>query len=47
VELLRPSDLAEVDGGVFMHGGTEVVPLLRDGLISTDTLVDEPAEIDA
>ena len=40
MELLRPSDLAEVDGGVFMHGGTEVVPLLRDGLISTDTLVD-------
>src|SRR5207244_7440913 len=23
-----------------MHGGTEVVPLLRDGIITTDTLVD-------
>jgi xanthine dehydrogenase YagS FAD-binding subunit len=40
VELLRPSDLAELDGGVFLHGGTEVVPLLRDGIIATDTLVD-------
>jgi xanthine dehydrogenase YagS FAD-binding subunit len=40
VELLRPSDVNDVDGGVFLHGGTEVVPLLRDGIISTDTLVD-------
>jgi len=40
VELLRPSDLAELDGGIFVHGGTEVVPLLRDGIIATDTLVD-------
>ncbi len=40
MELLRPSELAELDGGVFLHGGTEVVPLMRDGLISTDTLVD-------
>jgi xanthine dehydrogenase YagS FAD-binding subunit len=40
VELLRPSDVAEVDGGVFIHGGTEVVPLLRDGIITTETLVD-------
>jgi xanthine dehydrogenase YagS FAD-binding subunit len=40
VELLRPSDLAEVDGGVFLHGGTEVVPLLHDGLLSAETLVD-------
>src|SRR6186997_3166567 len=40
VELLQPSDLKEVDGGLFIHGGTEVVPLLRDGLLSTDTLVD-------
>ena len=40
MELLRPSELAELDGGVFIHGGTEVVPLLRDGILSTETLVD-------
>jgi xanthine dehydrogenase YagS FAD-binding subunit len=40
VELLRPSDLAELDGGLFVHGGTEVVPLLQDGLLQADTLVD-------
>ena len=40
MELLRPSELQELNGGVFVHGGTEVVPLLRDGIISTETLVD-------
>ena len=40
MELLRPSDLAELDGGLFLHGGTEVVPLLNDGLLSAETLVD-------
>jgi xanthine dehydrogenase YagS FAD-binding subunit len=40
VELLRPSDLSQVDGGVFVHGGTEVVPLLRDRLLATERLVD-------
>jgi xanthine dehydrogenase YagS FAD-binding subunit len=40
VELLRPSSLAELDGGLFVHGGTEVVPLLRDGILHTETLVD-------
>jgi len=40
VELLHPSDVQELDGGVFVHGGTEVVPLLRDGILSTETLVD-------
>ena len=40
MELLQPSDLKEVDGGLFIHGGTEVVPLLRDGILSADTLVD-------
>jgi xanthine dehydrogenase YagS FAD-binding subunit len=40
VELLRPSNVAELDGGVFVHGGTEVVPLLNDGLLSAETLVD-------
>jgi xanthine dehydrogenase YagS FAD-binding subunit len=45
VELLRPSSLAEIDGGVPVHGGTEVVPLLRDGILSTDRLVDIRAVI--
>jgi xanthine dehydrogenase YagS FAD-binding subunit len=40
VELQRPSELAELDGGLFLHGGTEVVPLQRDGILETDTLVD-------
>jgi xanthine dehydrogenase YagS FAD-binding subunit len=43
VELLRPSSLAELDGAgdtVFLAGGTEVVPLLRDGILSADRLVD-------
>ena len=40
MELLRPSDLSELDGGVFLHGGTELVPLLQDGLVSAETLVD-------
>src|SRR4029077_12903941 len=37
---LRPSILAEVDGGLIVHGGTEVVPLLRDGILRAETLVD-------
>jgi xanthine dehydrogenase YagS FAD-binding subunit len=40
VELLRPSSVSELDGGLFVHGGTEVVPLLRDGILKADTLVD-------
>jgi xanthine dehydrogenase YagS FAD-binding subunit len=45
VELLRPSSLAELelDGAnstVLLAGGTEVVPLLRDGILRADTLVD-------
>ena len=40
MELLQPSDLAELDGGLFVHGGTEVVPLLRDGILRAETLVD-------
>jgi xanthine dehydrogenase YagS FAD-binding subunit len=31
---------ASRDGGVFMHGGTEVVPLVRDGILGAETLVD-------
>jgi xanthine dehydrogenase YagS FAD-binding subunit len=44
MELLRPSSLDEAaavgDGGLFVHGGTEVVPLLRDGILQADALVD-------
>ena len=40
MELLRPSDVAELDGGLFIHGGTEVVPLLREGLLEAEQLVD-------
>jgi xanthine dehydrogenase YagS FAD-binding subunit len=40
VELLRPSDLSQLDSGLFVHGGTEVVPLLRDRIVEADTLVD-------
>jgi xanthine dehydrogenase YagS FAD-binding subunit len=40
VELRRPSSLTELDGGLPIAGGTEVVPLLRDGLVDAETLVD-------
>ena len=41
MELLRPSSVEELDGGgVLLHGGTEVVPLLREGLIDAERLVD-------
>jgi xanthine dehydrogenase YagS FAD-binding subunit len=40
VELLRPSSVEELDGGVFLHGGSEVVPLLREGLLEAEQLVD-------
>jgi xanthine dehydrogenase YagS FAD-binding subunit len=43
MELRRPSSLEEArvgDGAVALAGGTEVVPLLRDGLLAADTLVD-------
>jgi xanthine dehydrogenase YagS FAD-binding subunit len=40
VELLRPSSVDELDGGVPLHGGTEVVPLLRDGILQTERLLD-------
>ena len=39
MELLRPSSLAELNGGTPLAGGTEVVPLLRDGLLETRALV--------
>jgi xanthine dehydrogenase YagS FAD-binding subunit len=40
VELLQPSSLADLDGALPLHGGTEVVPLLRDGILTADRLAD-------
>jgi xanthine dehydrogenase YagS FAD-binding subunit len=43
VELLRPSSLDEIVAGpgtVLLAGGTEVVPLAREGLLEVETLVD-------
>jgi xanthine dehydrogenase YagS FAD-binding subunit len=40
LELVRAGSLADVDGGLAMHGGTEVVPLLRDGILQAQKLVD-------
>jgi xanthine dehydrogenase YagS FAD-binding subunit len=43
VELLRPSSLDELDGAsnsLLLAGGTEVVPLLRDGILQAERLVD-------
>lgn len=37
---LRRASSTDIDGGLPVHGGTEVVPLLRAGLLKTDTLVD-------
>jgi xanthine dehydrogenase YagS FAD-binding subunit len=43
VELLRPSSLEELDTvgpGLMLAGGTDLVPIVRNGLIDIDTLVD-------
>ena len=44
MELLQPSSLAELEtyasSSLLLAGGTEVVPLLRDGILRADTLVD-------
>jgi xanthine dehydrogenase YagS FAD-binding subunit len=44
VELLRGSSIEELatlpEGGVFLHGGSEVLPLLREGLLEAERLVD-------
>jgi xanthine dehydrogenase YagS FAD-binding subunit len=40
LELVRATSLDDVDGGLVLHGGTEVVPLLRDGILQTEKLVD-------
>jgi xanthine dehydrogenase YagS FAD-binding subunit len=40
MKLIRASSFDELDGGVLIAGGTEVVPQLREGLLQADTLVD-------
>jgi xanthine dehydrogenase YagS FAD-binding subunit len=37
---LRQASSTEIDGDFPVHGGTEVVPLLRAGLLKADALVD-------
>jgi xanthine dehydrogenase YagS FAD-binding subunit len=39
-DLVKAGSLDELDGGLPIHGGTEVVPLLRDGILETAKLVD-------
>jgi xanthine dehydrogenase YagS FAD-binding subunit len=50
MELVRPATVADAvaalgNGSVALAGGTELVPLLRDGLIRADTLVDVGAAV--
>jgi xanthine dehydrogenase YagS FAD-binding subunit len=48
VELRQPSSLAEVDGAsnsLLLAGGTDLVPLLREGLVEAETLVDVRAVV--
>ncbi len=40
MELVRATSLDDLDGGLAIHGGTEVVPLLRDGILRAEKLVD-------
>jgi xanthine dehydrogenase YagS FAD-binding subunit len=40
VELRRPSSAGDAGAGVFLAGGTELVPLLRSGIVQADTLID-------
>lgn len=43
MELLQPSSIADLDAAsdtLFLAGGTELVPLLRDGILHADALVD-------
>jgi xanthine dehydrogenase YagS FAD-binding subunit len=40
MKLIHASSFEELDGGVLIAGGTEVVPQLREGLLEADTLVD-------
>jgi xanthine dehydrogenase YagS FAD-binding subunit len=48
VKLRQPSSLAEVDGAsnsLLLAGGTDLVPLLRDGLVEAETLIDVRAVV--
>ena len=50
MQLARPETLdaavaAVADGGVPLSGGTELVPLLRDGIVSAEALVDVRAVV--
>ncbi len=49
MKLRQPSSLQELNDGasssVLLAGGTDLVPLLRDGLIETETLVDVRAVV--
>jgi xanthine dehydrogenase YagS FAD-binding subunit len=50
LQLLRPDSLEAADaalgnGSVALAGGTDLVPLLRDGLIAAETLVDVRAVV--
>jgi xanthine dehydrogenase YagS FAD-binding subunit len=40
LELVSAESVDQLDGGLPIHGGTEVVPLLRDGILKADRLVD-------
>jgi xanthine dehydrogenase YagS FAD-binding subunit len=40
LELVRAASLEDVNGGLVMHGGTEIVPLLRDGILRAEKLID-------
>lgn len=40
MELRQASSVTDSGGGTPLHGGTEVVPLLRAGILTTDVLVD-------
>ena len=47
LELRRPDSVEAAaaalgNGSVALAGGTEVVPLLRDGIVQADTLVHRP-----
>jgi xanthine dehydrogenase YagS FAD-binding subunit len=45
VELRRPSSVADAGAGPFLAGGTELVPLLRSGIVRADALVDVRAVV--
>ena len=48
MKLRQPSNLQELDGAsntVLLAGGTDLVPLLRDGLVEAETLVDVRAVV--